>query len=146
MKKSSLTSRCVFGFNFAAFALSLVVVAPVSRSAEMALPPASPNFYFGNLHAHTSYSDGSGTPKQAFTYARQTGNLDFMAVTEHNHAAAGPTSGDRADGILIATDSTLYPKLIDDANAANQDNKFVAIYGQEFSIGSTEEARLSNLR
>jgi len=37
---------------------------------------------------------GSGTPKQAFAYARQTGNLDFMAVTEHNHAAAGPTSGE----------------------------------------------------
>ena len=27
-----------------------------------------PNVYFGNLHSHTSFSDGSGTPQEAYTY------------------------------------------------------------------------------
>lgn len=133
MKKRSPVSRCIMAISFCAFIFSLTFVAPAANSSNMALPPAAPNFYFGNLHAHTSYSDGTGTPEEAFSYAQDTGNLDFIAVTEHNHAAAGPTSGDRNDGLLIATDPTLYPKLIADANAATVDTKFVAIYGQEFS-------------
>ena len=25
--------------------------------------------FFGNLHSHTSYSDGSGTPEESYTHA-----------------------------------------------------------------------------
>jgi hypothetical protein len=98
-------------------------------------PPPQPNFnfYFGNLHSHSSFSDGSGTPAEAYRHARDRGGLHFLAITEHNHAAAGPDSGDRADGQLIATNNTLYPRLIQDANQINEDGRFVAIYGQEFS-------------
>lgn len=39
--------------------------------------------FYGNLHSHTSYSDGSGTPHQAFTYARDVADLDFLAITDH---------------------------------------------------------------
>lgn len=45
---------------------------------------AQDNVYFGNLHAHTVYSDGSGAPDEAFDAAREAG-LDFMAITEHSH-------------------------------------------------------------
>jgi len=38
--------------------------------------------YFGNLHAHTSYSDGERTPRVAFEHAYQEG-LDFLWVTDH---------------------------------------------------------------
>lgn len=41
------------------------------------------NVYWGNLHSHTSYSDGEGTPAQAFAYARDVAHLDFLAVTDH---------------------------------------------------------------
>ena len=41
------------------------------------------NVYFGNLHSHTSYSDGSGTPSDAFAYAKDVAHLDFLAVTDH---------------------------------------------------------------
>ncbi len=39
--------------------------------------------YFGNLHSHTSNSDGAGEPEDAFNYARYTAGLDFLAVTDH---------------------------------------------------------------
>ncbi|HBF38652.1 MAG TPA: hypothetical protein DDW50_15205, partial [Firmicutes bacterium] len=39
--------------------------------------------YFGYLHAHTSFSDGSGTPEEAYQYAREIGKLDFFAITDH---------------------------------------------------------------
>ena len=41
------------------------------------------NMYFGNLHSHTAYSDGAGTPKEAFTWARDVAGYDFYVVTDH---------------------------------------------------------------
>jgi hypothetical protein len=62
--------------------------------------------YTGLLHAHTSISDGSGTPEEAYKMAKQAG-LNFFALTEHNHIQADGT-GERKDGILIAKDHNLY--------------------------------------
>lgn len=39
--------------------------------------------YFGNLHSHTAYSDGQGTPEEAFTWARDVAGYDFYVVTDH---------------------------------------------------------------
>lgn len=97
------------------------------------------NVYFGNLHAHSSYSDGRGIPDNAFASAEAAG-LDFFAVTEHNHAAADG-KGDARDGILIANDPTLYSgspnALVEAANRHNVDGRFVALFGQEFSTISS---------
>lgn len=41
------------------------------------------NVYHGNLHSHTSYSDGVSTPRHAFIYARDTAKIDFLAITDH---------------------------------------------------------------
>ena len=40
-------------------------------------------FFFGNLHSHTAYSDGQGTPAEAFAFARDVAGYDFYAVTDH---------------------------------------------------------------
>jgi len=93
------------------------------------------NIRFGNLHAHTSYSDGKGLPEDAFKMACSAG-LDFFAVTEHNHAA-GDGKGDRRDGIVIATSPQLYSgdvdSLVSAADRENNPNECVTLYGQEFS-------------
>jgi sugar lactone lactonase YvrE/predicted metal-dependent phosphoesterase TrpH len=39
-------------------------------------------FFFGDLHSHSSYSDGQGMPSEAFATARANG-LDFFALTDH---------------------------------------------------------------
>lgn len=101
------------------------------------------NVYFGNLHSHTSYSDGSGKPAEAYKHARDVAHVDFLAITEHNHAQAEQgADADRRDGILIATNPSLYSgssssSLISAARAANADGTFVALYGQEFSTISS---------
>lgn len=41
-------------------------------------------FYFGVPHSHTSYSDGAGTPLQAFYHARGNG-LQYHFVTDHSN-------------------------------------------------------------
>lgn len=90
--------------------------------------------YFGNLHGHTSYSDGTGTPADAFAAAKAAG-LDFFAITEHNHDK-GDGSGVRKDGKLIAKQPALYSgpssSLVSAAAAATKPT-FLALYGQEIS-------------
>jgi hypothetical protein len=88
--------------------------------------------FFGNLHSHTSYSDGLGTPRDAFKYARDKAKVDFLILTEHNHNEALGS-----DGIGIGADATLYKgpdsKALIPTAAAMTNDKFVALYGQEFS-------------
>ncbi|OAA30712.1 hypothetical protein AT15_09815 [Kosmotoga arenicorallina S304] len=43
------------------------------------------NLYFGNLHSHTSYSDGQKTPEYAYNFAKEVPQIDFLAVTDHAH-------------------------------------------------------------
>ncbi len=98
------------------------------RLVEDVTPQGYMNIFFGNLHSHTSYSDGKETPAQAFAHARTEGELDFIAVTEHNHARAGDIAGDHTLYSGSRADS-----LISTANRLTENGKFVALYGQEFS-------------
>lgn len=41
--------------------------------------------YFGDLHNHTSYSDGKSTPQKAFSQVKERKVADFMAITDHNY-------------------------------------------------------------
>ncbi len=106
------------------------VVSNDAGTAPLAGTMLNPNLgyqhYYGNLHSHTSYSDGVQTPAQAYAFARNSAPtpLDFLAVTEHNHSGAG---------MSLAS----YPLLKAEAAAANDDGNFVAIFGQEWGIIST---------
>jgi hypothetical protein len=51
--------------------------------------------YFGNFHAHTSYSDGKLTPKDAFVHARDVAKLDIMVVTDHLEQLYLPNPDDK---------------------------------------------------
>jgi len=88
------------------------------------------NYYFGNIHAHSSYSDGnqdSATslmtkPLQDFNYARASQHIDFYGISEHNHYSAGMTN------------PANFHRGIADANTANVDGSFVALYGMEWGV------------
>ena len=44
--------------------------------------------YFGQLHSHTTYSDGSGSLESALTYIKNlpdSANVDFVAFTDHSN-------------------------------------------------------------
>jgi hypothetical protein len=64
--------------------LALLVCAAAPAQAAKAKPAPAYNAYFGDLHAHTGYSDGLAgtTPWDAFAVGRASG-ADFMALTEH---------------------------------------------------------------
>jgi hypothetical protein len=47
--------------------------------------PAERHWYRGDLHAHTIYSDGTGTPAELAAAVYEAG-LDFYGITDHNRA------------------------------------------------------------
>ncbi len=103
----------------------------VSNSPSTMSTPGDPldtnhaglNTYFGNLHSHTAYSDGELTPADAYNYARFTAQtpLDFLHISDHNHSGAGMSLPNYALGLA-------------QADAANDEGNFVALYGQEFGL------------
>jgi hypothetical protein len=46
-------------------------------------PPENYNIYIGDLHIHSSYSDGKSSIKEIILTARKVG-FDFIAITDHN--------------------------------------------------------------
>jgi hypothetical protein len=50
---------------------------------------ATPIFW-GDLHGHSGFSDGTGNPEEYFRYARDTAGLDVAAITDHDHLGVLP--------------------------------------------------------
>lgn len=74
-------------------------------------------YYFGSLHNHSAYSDGKGTPEEAFRDARIKGKLDFFALTDHSSMI----SSEKWDRLKKLT--KIY----------NRSGHFVALHGFEWS-------------
>lgn len=87
------------------------------------------HYYFGNIHAHSSYSDGTKdgaqtrvlTPADCYKYAKSAQHFDFLGISEHNHLQAK---------MHLAS----YAKGLAEAKAANQDGTFVCLYGMEYGV------------
>ncbi len=93
--------------------LLLLAVSGVSRGESLV---GSYTIYFGHLHNHTSLSDGTGTPTEAYSTARSAG-LDFFGLSDHGYA--------------LTTDE--FTAMQTAANAANVEGVFSAFWGFEWS-------------
>ncbi|MBI3365090.1 MAG: CehA/McbA family metallohydrolase [Ignavibacteriae bacterium] len=90
------------------------------------------NFYFGDIHSQTWYSDGNkekdtNTYKQpvaqAITYARDVANnMDFLGVSDHNHN----------EGLHMTLG--YWRAGNQEADSMNQDGVFVGMRGQEWGV------------
>ncbi len=79
--------------------------------------------FYGNLHSHTSFSDGRGTPEEAYDYAKKYG--DFLAVTDHCYFLKIPVDGQKK---TVLTQQA--------ARNATEPGKFVGLQGFEWTAGS----------
>jgi Secretion system C-terminal sorting domain len=99
------------------------------------------NHYFGNLHAHTAFSDGNkdsvssgiGRPDGSYAYAKLSNNFDFLGISEHNHYSSAKNPGFKLP---------LYQTGLNMADAANQDGTFLALFGMEYGVSSTYNGHL----
>ncbi len=99
------------------------------------------NYYFGNLHAHTAFSDGNkdslisgvSKPDGSYAYAKLSNNFDFLGISEHNHYSSIRNPGFKRP---------LYQVGINMANAANQNGTFLALFGMEYGVSSAYNGHL----
>jgi hypothetical protein len=97
--------------------------------------------YFGDIHSHTSFSDGMGTPAEAFDMARNDAGLDFWAVTDHAEQI-GLVKGQPAGSPQIKE----WDVAFDTAREKTENGKFIAFVGSEWgSDGQQGHMNVLNL-
>lgn len=118
--------------------LLLGLAAPGFAHAGDPLLPPGLHFFTGDLHAHSSYSDGVGSPAEVFAASRANG-LDFFALTEHSEAFDIPLSAN--EGCLSDPAPCLTSPTVDKwaaisraAEAATEPGAFVAFRGFEVTL------------
>ena len=90
--------------------------------------------FFGNIHAHTSYSDGQGTPEEAFEHARNSGAVDIQAITDHDHDL----------NYKLPDGSWKLDRIIEMAKKYTVEGEFIAISGFEWTLTSRGHITIYN--
>jgi hypothetical protein len=99
----------------------------IFRSNPIIVKPKGIEFeklYWGDIHSHTSYSDGSGVPEGVYGFAREVALLDFAALTDH--AEIFPHFG-------TIDLFNKFRNYIDTTNKYNQDGKFATLVALEWT-------------
>ena len=114
----------------------------VTKTWSFTVGKAQFTAYFGQLHSHTQYSDGSGTLDSALDYVAnlpESANVQFVAFTDHSNyfdttSNANP-EGALYDMSLASADSqktwNTYKSTIDKFNATH--SNIIAIGGFEMT-------------
>ena len=114
----------------------------VTKTWSFTVGKAQFTAYFGQLHSHTQYSDGSGTLDSALDYVAnlpESANVQFVAFTDHSNyfdttSNANP-EGALYDMSLASADSqktwNTYKSTIDNFNATH--SNIIAIGGFEMT-------------
>ncbi|MCX7841965.1 MAG: S-layer homology domain-containing protein [Clostridia bacterium] len=92
--------------------------------------------YFGQIHSHTTNSDGAGTLEEAFAWARDNAKLDFFAVTDHSNSFDTAPAGDKAGTYNLGAYNSGNARWQAGKNAAASaavPGKFVSFYGFEMT-------------
>jgi len=108
---------------------------PKTRPAQKTLPGVAYNTYFGFLHAHSNLSDGSGSPEEAYTYARDVAGMDFFALTDHGVLM-----------IVFPWESSKYDRLLRAADDHDAPGSYAALYGFEWSHPWLGHINVMNVR
>lgn len=84
------------------------------------------NYYYGNLHSHSKYSDGNkdnacSNTTCCYAYAQASAHFDFLGISDHNHSSIGMSLSN-------------YHLGYSEAQSANQEGVFLCLYGMEWGV------------
>jgi len=96
--------------------------APGPVSSQTAGAGVSYNIYFGNLHNHSTLSDGDGDPDEAYAHARDVAQLDFFSLADHAENL-----------ITLPWEDSKWEELVATAQAFHAPGQFVTLWGFEYS-------------
>ena len=85
--------------------------------------PKLPRVLWADLHGHSGLSDGTGTPDDYFSYARDVAGLDVAALTDHDHWGMQ----------ALARTPELWERIRDAVDAFHRPGEFVTLLGYEWT-------------
>ncbi len=121
----------VFAFNkLCSGGTKYLTTAPLEGNATTTNDPTN-NYYFGNLHAHSDYSDGNQdnpgyTPADDYTYAMSSQCMDYLGISEHNHYTANNSPGNKLSTYVLGVTQA--------SSFTTTHPSFIALYGMEWGV------------
>ena len=95
------------------YTAKVVVTRPDNETAEyewyFTVGESTYNMYFGQLHSHTTYSDGAGSLESALDYIKNLAagdNVDFVAFTDHSNYFDTTTAANPKEALYDTTKMT----------------------------------------
>jgi len=96
---------------------------PAGRSNPIVVGSEAPSVLWGDLHGHSNFSDGTGTPEDYFRYARDVAALDVVALTDHDHWGMQP----------LSRHPELWEEIVRQTRSFHEPGRFVTILGYEWT-------------
>ncbi len=78
---------------------------------------------WGDLHGHSNFSDGTGTPEEYFRYARDVAALDVSALTDHDHWGF----------LFLDSHPAMWAEIRRQVHAFHEPGRFVTLLGYEWT-------------
>jgi hypothetical protein len=95
----------------------------IGQSNPVLVSAHVPRVLWGDLHGHSSLSDGTGSPGAYYRYARDVAGLDFAALTDHDHWGMR----------FMDQQPELWDQVLDAARRYHDPGRFVTVEGYEWT-------------
>jgi hypothetical protein len=105
------------------YRLKAKVGADVVTSNPLVVTAEGPRVYWGDLHGHSNFSDGTGLPEDYFIYARDVSGLDVSALTDHDHWGMLP----------LYSHPEMWEEIQRQTKAFHEPGRFVTLLGYEWT-------------
>jgi len=106
--------------------LRLRAEGPLGLSAEsnpLLISRDGPRVLWGDLHGHSNFSDGTGTPEDYYLYARDVAGLDVAALTDHDHWGMLP----------LDSHPEMWDEIQRETRRFHEPGRFVTLLGYEWT-------------
>ena len=94
-----------------------------ATSNPLVVSQQGPRVLWGDLHGHSVFSDGTGTPEDYYAYARDVAGLDIAALTDHDHWGMQP----------LVTHPELWQRIQAATEHFHAPGRFVTLLGFEWT-------------
>lgn len=94
-----------------------------AESNPMRVATDGPRVFWADLHGHSGLSDGTGTPADYFSYARDVAGLDVAALTDHDHWGV----------VFLDQSEELWANIREQVEVFDEPGRFVTFLGYEWT-------------
>jgi hypothetical protein len=94
-----------------------------AESNPLLVSADGPRVLWGDVHGHSSLSDGTGTPDDYLAYARDVAGLDVVALTDHDHWGILP----------LVEHPEMWQAIRDATQRFHEPGRFVTLLGFEWT-------------